>query len=176
MSDFQDDPRPGSPADLREQIDQARADADAAVEAERERATALERELAFTKAGVDTDSPAGKIFFKGYDGELDVEAIRASAATMNLTGPAPADPAAAPTPEAPSLESNEAQLLQAGASLGGTPPPPEPVAVHPAQAANDIHAKAIADGMDNPTAVGMAFNSLVNAAHAGDDRGVIRRE
>jgi hypothetical protein len=37
----------------------------------------LKREMAFMKAGVDTDSKAGQLLFKAYDGELDTEAIQA---------------------------------------------------------------------------------------------------
>jgi hypothetical protein len=36
----------------------------------------LKREMAFMKAGVDTDSKAGQLLFKAYDGELDTEAIQ----------------------------------------------------------------------------------------------------
>ena len=35
----------------------------------------LKREVAFMKAGVDTDSKAGQLLFKAYDGELDTESI-----------------------------------------------------------------------------------------------------
>ena len=37
----------------------------------------LKREMAFMKAGVDTDSKAGQLLFKAYDGELETEAIQA---------------------------------------------------------------------------------------------------
>jgi hypothetical protein len=52
-----------------------------AKDAERVRAEADEarRELAFLKAGIDLDSPQGKLFAKAYDGEFTVDAVRASA-------------------------------------------------------------------------------------------------
>ena len=37
----------------------------------------LKREMAFLKAGVDTDSKAGQLLFKAYDGELETESIQA---------------------------------------------------------------------------------------------------
>ena len=37
----------------------------------------LKREMAFLKAGVATDSKAGQLLFKAYDGELDTESIQA---------------------------------------------------------------------------------------------------
>ena len=39
----------------------------------------LKRELAFFKAGIDTDDPKMKYFAKGYDGEMEAEAIKAAA-------------------------------------------------------------------------------------------------
>lgn len=48
--------------------DQAKADADAA-----------KRELAFLKAGIDPETPQGKLFAKAYDGEFTVDAVRKAA-------------------------------------------------------------------------------------------------
>jgi hypothetical protein len=45
-----------------------------------------QRQLAFARAGIDTDDPAAKYFVKGYDGELDPEAIRAEAVAARLIG------------------------------------------------------------------------------------------
>ena len=45
---------------------------------------ALKREMAFLKAGVDTESKAGQLLFKAYDGELDVESIRTEADEMGV--------------------------------------------------------------------------------------------
>jgi hypothetical protein len=42
-------------------------------------AAAAQRELALLKAGIDLDSPQGKLFAKGYDGAADVAAIKAAA-------------------------------------------------------------------------------------------------
>jgi hypothetical protein len=49
------------------------------------------RELAFVKAGVDTNAAIAKYFVKGYDGELSPEAIRVAAQEANLIQPAPQD-------------------------------------------------------------------------------------
>jgi len=51
-------------------------------EAESER-----RELAFVKAGIDPTSPMAKYFVKGYDGELNPEAIREAAVEAQLISP-----------------------------------------------------------------------------------------
>lgn len=61
------------------------------VEAENKRLRQLEaealeakRELAFVKAGVDLSAPMARYFVKGYDGDLEVEAIQKAAAEANL--------------------------------------------------------------------------------------------
>lgn len=47
----------------------------------------LQREIAFAKAGVDLDSPVGKLFNKAYDGDVDVAKIQAEAASLNALRP-----------------------------------------------------------------------------------------
>ena len=42
------------------------------------------RELALMKAGIDLESPTGKLFVKAYDGEITVEAIKAAAGEYGL--------------------------------------------------------------------------------------------
>lgn len=46
----------------------------------------LRRELSFRDAGVDPASKQGQYFMRGYDGDMTVEAIRAEAAELGLTG------------------------------------------------------------------------------------------
>lgn len=45
---------------------------------------AAQRELAFLKAGVPADDPMTKYFVKGYDGEINSDAIRAAAQEAGL--------------------------------------------------------------------------------------------
>lgn len=47
-------------------------------------ASQAQRELAFLKAGVNPENPMSKYFMKGYDGELEPEAIRKAAQEANL--------------------------------------------------------------------------------------------
>ena len=44
----------------------------------------LERKQAFMAAGVPVDDPAAKYFVKGYDGELDPDAIKAAAVEARI--------------------------------------------------------------------------------------------
>jgi hypothetical protein len=48
----------------------------------------LQRELAFSKAGIPMDTPMSKYFVKGYEGEFTPEAIRKAAEEANLVKPA----------------------------------------------------------------------------------------
>lgn len=75
---------------LREQIDRQAEELktkNAAI-AEGEQA---KKELLFLKAGVNTDSKIGQIFLKGYDGELNLEAIRAEAVEAKLIEATPSN-------------------------------------------------------------------------------------
>ena len=44
----------------------------------------MKREMAFLKAGVDTDSKAGKLLFKAYDGDLETDLIRVEAEELGI--------------------------------------------------------------------------------------------
>jgi len=44
----------------------------------------MKREMAFLKAGVDTDSKAGQLLFKAYDGELDTDLLRIEAEELGI--------------------------------------------------------------------------------------------
>lgn len=46
-----------------------------------------QREMAFMKAGIDPASPQAKYFVKGYDGDLDPDAIRQAAEEAQLITP-----------------------------------------------------------------------------------------
>lgn len=46
-----------------------------------------QREMAFVKAGIDPASPQAKYFVKGYDGDLNPEAIRQAAEEAQLIAP-----------------------------------------------------------------------------------------
>lgn len=67
--------------------------AKAAEKAAAERDAAM-RELVMLKAGINPDSPQGKLFVKAYDGEPTLEAVKAAAQEYGvLDAPTPAIPA-----------------------------------------------------------------------------------
>lgn len=65
--------------------DRVRAEADSA-----------RRELALLKAGIDLDSPQGKLFAKAYDGDFTVDAVKAAATEYGVID--------APKPQVPAEE------------------------------------------------------------------------
>lgn len=72
--DYEDDDQQDNLRDLREAAERGKAS--------KAEAEAAKRELAFAKAGIDTDSKQGKMFVKAYDGDLDKTAIKTEFAEM----------------------------------------------------------------------------------------------
>lgn len=81
---------------------------------------ALRREIAFMKAGVDTDSPLGALLFKAYDGDLTAEAVKGYAMKAGiLKEEAPVDPATTPDAQAAAQQQQQVNAL----SMGTAPSP-----------------------------------------------------
>ena len=79
---------------------------------------AMKREMAFLKAGVDTDTKAGQLLYKAYDGELETEAIQAEWSEL-VPG------TAAPPPEPETVDATDTQVAQQRQDLAGDNVPPE---------------------------------------------------
>lgn len=86
---------------------EARAAKTAKAEAE-----AARRELALVKAGVDPESKQGKYFAKGYDGPLDVAAIKAAAIDAGILE--------SDEPSVPATELAQHDQLSQAAAVTGT--------------------------------------------------------
>jgi hypothetical protein len=99
---------------------------------EKNRADALEREVAFYKAGINPGTdPRVSDFMKAYDGKLEPDAIQAAAQARGFLTP-PADPPATdgdPAPDPAVQASLDAQQRAAAAATGGSPPPVDPSTV-----------------------------------------------
>ena len=78
---------------------------------------AVKREMAFLKAGVDTDTKAGQLLYKAYDGELETELIQAEWSEL-----VPA--AAAPPPEPETVDATDTQVAEQRRELAGDSVPP----------------------------------------------------
>jgi len=92
-----------TPADLRDALERAKAEA--------AEGQAAKRELAFIKAGIDTSTPMGSLFTRAYDGEIDADAIKAAAVKDGVI--VEGDTPEAETPEVPSTETSDRRLLTA---------------------------------------------------------------
>ena len=77
---------------------------------------AMKREMAFLKAGVDTDTKAGQLLYKAYDGELVTEGIQAEWSEL-VPG--------AVTPPAETVDAIDTQVAQQRQDLAGDSVPPE---------------------------------------------------
>jgi hypothetical protein len=75
----------------------------------------LQKELAFSKAGIPMDAPMAKYFIKGYEGEFTPEAIRKAAEEANLLQ--------AQTPTAPVPEQQAWSRMQKASTAGETSEP-----------------------------------------------------
>lgn len=83
----------GNDGDIKALREAAKAGKAAQAEAER-----LQRELAFAKAGIDTDSKLGSMLAKTYEGDLsDIEALKAEWAELN---PSTSSDSQSPKPDA----------------------------------------------------------------------------
>ena len=78
---------------------------------------AMKREMAFLKAGVDTNTKAGQLLFKAYDGELDTESLQAEWSEL-VPG------AAAPPPEPETVDATDTQVAEQRRELAGDSVPP----------------------------------------------------
>lgn len=136
------------------------------LDAELLEANAAKRELAFLKAGVDTDTPLGKVFVKAYDGELTADAIKGEWEALGATPTKPEVEVPA-IPDEERASTRERQSL-AGGSQGDTGETPEvPVRGQDGRAAR-VARDAMANGAGRDTALGVMFNQIAQAAARGD--------
>jgi len=143
----------------------------------RREADEAKRELAFLRAGVDLDSPLGKMFVKGYDGDLEPEAIKTAYAEIV---PAAAPPAAAPpertplTPEqqaAGFIDPSQQQQHRDGAFGNGTPTgASEPQSKNPIDAAYERFHEMGRQGATMQERQEEALAIFFKAAMDGDSR------
>lgn len=114
--DFDDDTNDGQqqPNWRRKLEADAKAGREALARAEAAEAAArqAQRELAMRRAGVDIDSPLGTLFGKAYDGEADVDQIKAEWEKLNPGAPQQA--------QVPADQQQALQRIQS-AGAGGAP-------------------------------------------------------
>lgn len=138
--------------DLRQAADEGRK---ARAEAEQ-----AKREVAFLKAGVDTESKLGQLLLRTYDGELSTEAIKAEATELGMFK----------TPEAPAVPQAEREFSQARMDLASEAGTPAAFEEDPYVTSRKQWEVARGDGATLQDAFGAAMGPLLQAAHRGDNR------
>lgn len=121
----------------------------------------MQKELAFAKAGVDTDSKIGKMLFQTYEGELTKEAIIAEAQEIGLLEKVTSNP------EVPKEEKDSTKERQA-LNNGAQPPGDNPI--HPKQEAVDNAKRVVEEGGKFDHAAGAFISTLVQRYADGDQR------
>lgn len=164
MSDLtQDQPTPESIQQLRDAADRSKANATEAEQAK--------RELALVKAGVDTESPLGKMFHRSYDGELTKEAIQAAWLEVNPGGTPPEPTTTTTSTPEQTAETQTRRTLSSGGA--GDTPGQEPQE-DPVQRGYSEFRERMANGESREKAAGSVFGSLMAAAAAGDERAIVK--
>lgn len=135
-----------------------------ALEAEAQRAKDLDqakKELAMVKAGIDTDSKLGQLFFNSYNGELTTEALRKEAAEIGLYEELKEETT---IPEEERQSTKERQQAANGSSA------PDHNPLHPREEAVEKAKEVIAKGGKFDHAAGAYINTLVQRFAEGDPR------
>ena len=149
MADDHDDNDQGEDLVPRAHIRQLEEQAKKSKELEAQLA-AMQRETVFARALGSTDHPARKYFEKGYDGELDIDAVRNAAKEAGLIG------AQQSQPEAPQQRHDDlsAYARMAATSAGADAAGQEDLADRIRNAASQEEVMAIMTDAGYPTSWG----------------------
>ena len=143
-----------------EDVSELRKAAKDGASAKRE-AELLKRELAFTRAGIDTESKPAKALLNAYDGELTAEAIKAEATEWGLL-------TATPEPEPEPDNSAAVQAQATREAMQGTPAPDTKPAKSGVEGALDQFLEDREAGYSQTEATNRAFGAVIKAAAQGD--------
>lgn len=158
-------------------VDQARNQRELARRATAgEQATAelaqAQRELAFLRAGIKSDTSIGQLFVKGYEGELTTEAIKAAAAEIPglLEAPAqlPAEGEQQPQGEQQPSDEELAEQRTRQQLAQGTGPNQIPQEKPGVEAASELVTQFRQEGRRQEVAQGLGVAALATAAAKGD--------
>ena len=142
---------PGSIKELRDAADRGK-------QASQE-LNAMKREMAFLKAGVDTDSKVGQLLYKAYDGELDTVSIQAEWSELA--------PVAVPPPSEPDT-TDDARVSQQRQDLASDNIPPENQTESPYDAGHREFKTMMDAGRPKEDSAARFINTVLEAA-GGDN-------
>jgi len=120
---------------------------------------AMKREMAFLKAGVDTDTKAGQLLYKAYDGELVTESIQAEWQEL-VPG--------AVMPPAETVDTTDTDVAQQRQNLAGDAIPPENQTENPYDAGHRAFKEALDAGRPHEDSAARFVHTVLEAAGGGD--------
>lgn len=144
-------------------IDQLRAKADEATKLQ-QALLFKDRELAFLRAGIPTESKPAQAFIEKYDGELDSAKIKEAAVEWGLWKPEGSDAEPAPDPTADDRE----KLRGGGAPSAGSAPQG-----HPTERALEEFREMRKAGITREDASMAVIGALIKGGVEGDERVIV---
>lgn len=129
------------------------------------------KELAFVKAGIDTDSKPAQALLSSYSGELTADAIKAEAAEWGLVQAAAPTPEPTPEPAAPDY-TDDASLQDMRDMSSGTPAPVDEVHKSAFEKAGDQYLADRKEGRAAQDAMNRAYGSFIKSAAQGDSTAI----
>lgn len=159
MSDLENEDPEDNLAQLRQAADDGRK--------AREEADRARRELAFAKAGIDTESGVGKLAFNSYDGEPTKDAVLAFAAEYGIN-PGSSEPES--EPKVAITDDEKAQSRERSALSTQSEPPGQEPDIDPRAAALARYKTAVQAGDTVQEASADYFGTILGAAANGDQR------
>tara|TARA_Y100001949_G_scaffold84385_1_gene71286 strand:+ start:205 stop:678 length:474 start_codon:yes stop_codon:yes gene_type:complete len=121
---------------------------------------AMKREMAFLKAGVDTDTKAGQLLYKAYDGDLETAAIQAEWSELV--------PAAAAPPPAETVDATDTQVAEQRRDLAGDSVPPENQTESPYDAGHREFRTMMDEGRPKEDSAARFVHTVLEAAGGAD--------
>ena len=143
-----------------------------------------DRKIALLEAGVDTSTPVGAMFAKGYDGDLTPDAVKAAWQQVAPAAPAPEptpEPAPTPAPQAAATPTPEPvapadapvvdDLFETASTISGQGNPPgADLGPHPGHAAVKDYYAILHEGRDPEEAAAAGLDRILSASMKGDPR------
>lgn len=117
----------------------------------------MRREMAFMKAGVDTESKAGQLLFKAYDGELETDAIKAEWQEL-VPG------LAQPAPVSETVDAIDTQVADQRKDLVGDSVPPESQQESPYDSGHRAFREMIDSGRPHEDSAAAFVHTVLEAA------------
>lgn len=144
--------------------------------AARREAELAKREVAFIKAGINTDSKAGQAMLASYDGDLSPEALKAEAAEWGLGGSTPEAPPAQPEPQSIITADERALQQMRDANTAPEVASLETKQVDAYTAIFKQFEKDREDGFSQTEATNRAIGGLVKKAAEGDPTAIFDQD